>query len=393
MRIKFSTLADRCRMLQLALLLAMLSASTMVLAAEVKDLFSVEVPVHGQADAERQQAIRDGLATVLIKVSGRRDTPTMPAMVAVLETPMNFVQQFRYHDLPEQWQQVVDDQGQFYSQLLRVSYDGQAVSRVLREASLPVWGRARPSTLIWLAVEDWNQRSILGSDNLPALREVISRQASQRGLPLVFPLLDLQDQASLGFADIWGDFQDDILKASSRYQAGSVLVGRLYRQSANEWQARWTMYQQDEVQRWVTEGLQQQQVVVEGLDVAVDHFAERFARLPTGTVDSRVAVIVKDVTSLAAYARVMSYLEALDLAKEVVVEQVTVDRVTFSLTIRGELQRLEQAIVFGDTLAPVTVIDSVVVAEINSSETVSTETSSVPDAVPDRPVLSYRLLP
>jgi len=371
------------------LFLAITLSSAMLLgaaqAAEVKGLYSADVPVHGQDDAERRQAVRDGLSLVLIKVSGRRETPTLPAVAAVLESPMQFVQQFRYHALPEQWQHAVDAQGQFYSQLLRINYDGQAVNRVLRAANLPVWGRARPSALIWLAVEDWNQRSIMGAGNLPHIREVFIRQADQRGLPIILPLLDLQDQSSLGFADIWGDFQDDILQASSRYQAGGVLVGRLYRQSADEWQARWSMYQEGDVQRWVTEGLQQQQVLTEGLDTAADIFAGRFARLPGESRDNRVAMVIHDVATLEAYARVMKYLESLDLAKDVLVEQVSVDKVTFSLTVRGELQSLEQAMVFGDTLAPKAMPQSPAEAV---EDAVSEE-----ESVPVRPVLSYRLLP
>jgi len=368
-----------------ALLVLMVLASMSVQAAEIKDLYSAEVPVHGQDDDERLQAIRAGLSTVLIKVSGQREAPLMPAVATVLEAPMQFVQQFRYHALSEHWQQAVDEQGQFYSQLLHIDYDGAAVNRLLREAVLPVWGRARPSTLIWLAVEDWNQRTILGGDNLPDLHDVLLRQAGQRGLPIILPLLDLQDQSALSFADIWGDFQDDILSASRRYQAGGVLVGRLYRQSADEWQARWTMYQQDDVQRWVTDGLQQQQVVKEGLDSAADHFAARFARLPGESSGDRVEILIHDVSSLAAYARAMQYLESLDMAKDVLVEQVDVDRVRFSLTVRGDLQGLKQAILFGDTLAPLPVATETLAVD---GAAVTGDSGEVGNAL-----LSYRLLP
>jgi len=378
---KFSTLTV---IRSVVVLLAMMSVSMVLQAAEVQGLYRAEVPVHGQGDAERLQAIHVGLVTVLTKVSGRREAATLALVAEALASPMRFVQQFRYHALPEEWQQAVDEQGQFYGQLLRVSYDSDAIDKVLREAALPVWGRARPSTLIWLAIEDWNQRSVLGGDNLPELRESLMHQANKRGLPVIFPLLDLQDQSALGFADIWGDFQEDILQASSRYQAGGVLVGRLYRQSADEWQARWTMYQQGDVQQWMTEGLQQQQVLVAGMDGAADIFAERFARMPGESSDSRVAVLVHDVTTLEAYARVMKYIESLGLAKDVLVEQLAANSVTFSLTVRGALQGLEQAILFGDTLAPV-----IATPGLNAVEVAPADNSGVME----RPVLSYRLLP
>lgn len=373
----------------LVLLLCLLAATT-VPAAEVKGLYSADVPVHSQDDDERLKAIRQGLETVMIKVSGRREAPSQPQAATALQQPMQLVSQYRYFPLPEEWQQAVDDQGQFFSQLLRIDYDSTAVNKVLRAASLPVWGRARPSTLIWLAVEEWNQRSILGADTLPALREGLVRQANRRGVPLLFPLLDLEDQTKLSFADIWGDFQDNILRASERYQAGVVLVGRMYRQAVDEWQVRWTLYQGDDVQRWATSAALQNQALSEGLDTAADYFAERFASLPNGDGDSRIIVDVQDIHNLDGYARTMEYLGTLDMARDVQVAEVASDHIRFVVTVRGALEGFKQAIQFGETLAPVT--------ESQTSASSRTEATDVPAVVDDQTSaksiqLSYRLLP
>jgi hypothetical protein len=372
-------------LLKLCLLTAMPS-----MAAEVKGLYSADVPVHGQEDGERLEAIRQGLETVMVKVSGRREAPTLAETAAALQQPMQLVSQYRYFPLPAEWQQVVDDQGQFYSQLLRIDYDSSAVNKVLRAASLPVWGRARPSTLIWLAVEEWNQRSILGADTLPTLREGLMRQAARRGVPLMFPLLDLEDQTKLSFADIWGDFQDNILRASERYQAGVILVGRMYRQAMDEWQVRWTLYQGSDVQRWTTSAALQDKALSEGLDMAADYFAERFASLPNADGDSRIIVDIQDVHDLDGYARAMDYLETLDMARDVQVAEVATDHVRFSLTVRGALEGFKQAIQFGETLVPVT--------ESQAPPFTAAAGADVLPAVDDQTAteptqLSYRLLP
>lgn len=371
------------------LVLTLTSMATGVPAAEVKNLYSTEIPVHGQEDAERMDAIRRGIETVIIKVSGRRDAIENTKVLSALVNPIRLVQQFRYFPLPQEWQQMVDEQGQYYSQLLRISYDSQAVNRILREARLPVWGRARPSTLIWLAVEEWNQRTILGTDALPQLREILVRQASNRGIPVLFPLFDLEDQARLSFADIWGDFQDTILPASQRYQAGSVLVGRMYRQSMDEWQVRWTHYQDTEVFRWTSEGTQQEQALIAGLNIAADQFAERFAHIDEVEDDNRLAVLVHDVGTLNAYARVKSYLESLDLAQDVLVEEVSANRVKFTVNLRGTVEAFKQAIKFGDTLAPDMLIETSRVGNSDIGNAALTDET----AATYRPVMSYRLLP
>ncbi len=325
---------------------------TTVLAAEVKDLYSAEIPVHGQDDNERIAAIRLGIATVIVKVSGQREAASHPEVQNAQVNPMRLVQQYRYFPLPEEWQQATDEQGQFYGQLLRIRFDSQSINNILRSANLPVWGRARPSTLVWLAVEDWNQREIVGADSAPRLREVLKRQASMRGVPILFPLLDLEDQSRSGFADIWGDFQDTIMQASQRYQTGTVLVGRMYRQNSTDWEVRWTLYQDDMVERWTSAGKMQQQALVSGLDMAVDQFAQRFAQLENATTANRLTIRVNDVATLADYARVKHYLEKLDLAQNVLVQQVEANYLVFSLALRGSIQGLEQAIKFGETLAP-----------------------------------------
>lgn len=377
--------------LSAVIVLSCLSLAAPAMAAEVKGLYSADVPVHSQDDAERLAAIREGLGIVMVKVSGRREAPTLPATAAVMKEPIQLVQQFRYFPLPEEWQQAVDDQGQFYSQLLHIDYDSAAVNKVLREASLPVWGRARPATLIWLAVEEWNQRSILGADTLPALREALMRQAARRGVPLLFPLLDLEDQTRVSFADIWGDFQDTILRASERYQAGVVLVGRMYRQAMDEWQVRWTLYQEGDVQRWTTAATLQEPALKEGLNLAADYFAQHFARLPSTGGDSRITIDVHDVRNLDGYARAMKYLESLDMARDVQVDEVATGHVRFSLTVRGALVSFEQAIQFGETLAPLT--RPVPAAPIAGGSVPEVTDAEDGQAATDSTLLSYRLLP
>jgi hypothetical protein len=84
----------------------------------------------------------------------------------------------------------------------------------------------------------------------------------------------------------------------------------------------------------------------------------------------------------------MKYLETLDMTRDVQVDEVATDHVLFSLTVRGALESFEQAIQFGETLAPLP--RTAPVAAIPGTEVTEAEDAQ---AATDSPLLSYRLLP
>ena len=62
----------------------------------VSDLHSAEVPVADRTQAALNAAARDGLAQVLVKVSGSIDVLNYPAIKAVLPKSRSYVQQYAY---------------------------------------------------------------------------------------------------------------------------------------------------------------------------------------------------------------------------------------------------------------------------------------------------------
>ena len=108
---------------------------------------------------------------------------------------------------------------------------------------MPVWGPERPLTLLWVAVDDGvggrallgaNETTELGAPTTPQMtallttvREEIVAAADERGLPIAWPLLDLEDLNAVTFTDVWGGFEDRIVAASTRYRADAVLIGRV----------------------------------------------------------------------------------------------------------------------------------------------------------------------
>ena len=70
---------------------------------------------------------------------------------------------------------------------------------------------------------------------------------------------------------------------------------------------------------------------------------------------ARLRVTVREVRATAEYAKVVDYLRGLSLVEEVMVDRVTPDEVTISMSVRGSRIDLERTIALGDMLVSVPV--------------------------------------
>lgn len=310
-------------------------------AIEMPTLYTVEVRLDSSDDDPRAGAYERGLREILVRMTGSE----LPAGSALLDewfpNPARYVLQFR---------QGSDD-------TLRISFDGTAIERQLRNAGQMVWGADRPLTLVWLAV-DWGQgvREIVAADDPERvagasrsidrnrlLRERVQQTAARRGIPVAFPLLDSEDLQNISFADVWGGFDEQLLQASRRYQANSILVGRVRAGAVQR--NRWTYYFGGSQQEWSGEP----ELAVKMLaDVLAAEFA--FAgNAPPATVTLNIA----GIDSLGAYGSVQRFLDNLSLVEDFAVHSVQGDEIRYQVHLRGDAARFRRALELGNILIPV----------------------------------------
>ena len=331
---------------RLLILLATLLASLVVLATPaqavvVDRLYEATVPVADQSAAAQQQGLRDALAVVLVRASGRLDAANLDADAARL------VQQFRFE------QQTVSDPvtGEPRQQLnLWARFDAVAVQRALVERDVPIWGRERPAVLVWLAYDDGFERDLVAPESPHGILDALTTTARLRGLPIIPPLMDLQDRAALPFSDVWGGFDDTITAASQRYRSDAILVGRVFRVDADRWGARWILYSDGVTSHRSTDEGALDAVVADGVHWVADGFADRFSIVPDAAADGRTRVIVAGIDGIPDYASVLAYLRSLSPVAGVAVERVERDQVVFALELRGTTEQLERAIALGSRL-------------------------------------------
>ncbi|MDQ2069448.1 DUF2066 domain-containing protein [Natronospira bacteriovora] len=312
-------------------------------AAEVSGaaLYEARVVVDDRSREARSEGIRSAGITVLTRITGERYPELHGELGPIVDRLEGLVERFRFES---------GDDGEL---ALWVRFDPDAMDRQVRESGHPLWGRERPRTLVWLALRDGGNRSVLTEDEARERAPVLLEAARERGLPLLFPLMDLSDRGQVDFADIWAGFDEQVLEASGRYGPNAILIGRVDRLGGDGWSARWTLYQPDGVVRWRSSPQARHLALGDGIHETADRLAMRFAvAAATGGGDG-LRLRIRGLDELEDYVAVERYLQGLTPVERIRLESLERDTAIFIVEARGGLRSLEQAIELGDRLVRV----------------------------------------
>ena len=309
----------------------------------IKGLYEAEIPVPDQSLGTRNQHLAAILRIVLIKLTGNRNIFNQSNLSDILPSVNQYLQQFEYR--------IKDKEtGQFH---LWARFNPSYINAILQESGIPLWGRERPSTLVWLAVEDnYNRRFISPASN-PGYLEEINLRAENRGIALVHPLLDLEDTNQVKVSDIWGGFKVPILAASKRYKADTVLCGSITSLSPGVWESRWTIFIEAQPTNWIVQGLTPEKVLAEGIDDLADILAEHYGQAGSLLQSGEMQILIEGISDYNQYVKVLRYLESLNSVTNVEVKEAALDRVTFNLMTQVDEYAISQTIRLGNTLKQV----------------------------------------
>lgn len=299
----------------------------------IPDLYEIEIPVPNQGTEERHQALANALMTVLVKVSGKSNIGDLVQFDQHLAQAERFVQQYRYHSAAPASQDQLS---------LWVKFDQGAVDQLLKQNALSIWGDTRPTVIVWLAIDDSRERYILGGDvGYNQIRSQFEADAKRRGIPLIFPLLDLEDQTQVRFVDIRAGFADKLRAASKRYAPEAILWGFLQFNRNGTWTARWNMDDQQRVSQWSSDGSLSQSIGA-GVDGITDLLAARYVEENTAQFSSTVRLHVAGVSKLDDFARLSDYVDGMRTAQASQLVQIEHDKITFEIEVRGDYAKLER---------------------------------------------------
>src|SRR5882757_2510649 len=206
------------------------------------ELYQATAPVSDRSEASQTAAFQAALKVVLVRVTGRRTADEDPAFAPLFNSARRYVQQYRSGPDNQLW----------------VSFDGSAIERWLTQNGQPLWGRERPSTLVWLSVANGPQSTaVVSADDSSELKDAMDAAALLRGIPLVWPPAASANAAANAPADL-----------AHRLGADAVLIGRANSAAATA-AVRWTLQFQDRSSEFSG--------ALDGVNRAADLYAGLFA--------------------------------------------------------------------------------------------------------------------
>ncbi|WP_404340398.1 DUF2066 domain-containing protein [Pseudoalteromonas mariniglutinosa] len=302
-------------------------------AVEVTNLYQDTLKVADKSRDERLRASNTALLNVLVKVSGDKNADQHPLAKRRGRDISDFMLKFEYEE---------ESDGQLN---LVVKFEEKKINALLKDLNLPLWGTRRPLVAVWLAIEDNWRRELVTQESYPQLEQLIYDKAERRGLPVVVPLLDLQDRALVGVPEVWGNFSQPVEQASSRYNAERSITARMYQQANSDtWSLEWRFTNEELFETHYLSG-DKQHIVAEMMNDLAAGLATEYAIDPmlSGQLTSAIFTL-KGVRSFVDIERAKRRLESLSVVTGAAISKRVPDAVEYTINHTGSITDLKKAL-------------------------------------------------
>jgi len=330
-------------------------------ALQVVGLYSQQIPVSNDGEAERNRAFKEALAAVVVKVSGDPRWLEDPTIERAIDQAQNYVEATSYISesiqLPLEDNTADADGQQFYTaeqRIISVNFAAALIDELLADSGIPVWDSNRPSVLVWMVLQSSaGDRVFLTADSNPEIVNLMQDFAAARGLPIIFPVLDFEDRRTLSENVAWNLDVDAISSASERYGADSILAGRLHFTASGELVGLWQFQFQDDATVFDGFDSDLQSYLNDPLNRITTQLAGYFAILPESVGGETIRLRIDGIKDLNAYSSLLNYVENLGLVDTVTMAEVDGERIELQLSLVGDTRQLYEQIALDRDLLPI----------------------------------------
>ncbi len=308
--------------------------TTSSMSAEVGLLDEADIVVSSRAKSERQQALKTALSAVFVKNSGLPSAVSHPLVKAQINQPEVLLTQYGYSEIDDEL-------------VLKANFDHKRIISTLRQAELPVWGKQRPLTLLWVSIEDNGERHILSDISDMDTRTQIELESSNKGIPVILPLMDLDDVMKINVSDVRGMFTDVVSEASKRYRADYFAiadmdqVGGFVRFQVSLFDKESDSAVMQPLIHHQAEVLDYETATNQILSTLAEYFVSQYAFADSGNSATTHLSLV-GVQSMAQLVEIEAYLNQLSAIKSVSLHQFKADTVTYKLSLFGTADDLQK---------------------------------------------------
>jgi hypothetical protein len=314
-------------------------------AASAPSIYLAEIPVASRSDQDRANAVKIALVQVLVKVSGNSlildNNATLKTNLAHAD---DLVQEFSYSTPPQAAATPL--------LLLQVRFDPETINKLVRDAGAPVWGQSRPLILVWFANESPNHPADIVDSSDTNLQVVFKNLATQRGLPVIFPVMDAIELTKITATDVINQSVPTLQAAAGRYGSNALLIGHMT-QSGTAIVSQWTLLLGNDRWEWMIGGKTPPEVLAALVNNISDTLAKRFATVQTNPVSARITLTVSGLKQQTDLSEVMSYLQQQSSVADVQLKSVNGTEVVLDVKLRNEPKVFTQALALGTSLAAV----------------------------------------
>ncbi|MDG2175460.1 MAG: DUF2066 domain-containing protein [Gammaproteobacteria bacterium] len=340
------------------LFLVPIVVSVPAFAIEVEGLYQGSVPVSSRDnERERNRAFNEAFRQVLLKVTGNLDVFSQPQIRQAITNADEYVDTWSYATLPTTSSDDSIATEQAPDEELNVTFFEPEVLRLLDSAEISLWPDNRPYTLIWLVIQDeLGQRELLGSSvqEYEDILTLLKTEADIRGLPILLPVLDIEDMRAVSADDVWDMNGEKLIQASSRYPSESVLVVRMFRALGGEVLGESNYLFRDQVLSLESFEESAEDFLKSSISMAANELSGYYAVLLSGT-DSEIKVnlTVEGIHDAEDYAGLLNYVGRLTNVNAFQITSVDNESIELILSTGGQLRQLVETIALNRNLLPV----------------------------------------
>jgi hypothetical protein len=330
-------------MKKLLLIIIMLHLSVAQALAQT-NLYSGEVAVPSQTEADRNAAIPEALIQVLQKLSGKREMPISPALDDALNNAPNFLRSYRYAKVDRSAADgSVSQELRLVAQFMQPEADW-----IVQQIGLPRWRQERPGVQLWVVIDDGLSRQ-LKPIRFDYAWESIEDIATMRGLPVSWPELDEEEAQLVDMRLVWGGFTDYLVERGAPQDGVAIIAAR---REGPQWAVRWNLASGGQTWSWQNSDVELMYALAEGIHRMADQIAANNAIAVSDQGAWTIDLSIGELNSAAAYASCLEYLQSLSLVNAVEILAADPGRVRFRLQLNASVEHLAETFRQGSVLLP-----------------------------------------
>lgn len=311
-------------------LLVFLLIPSIASAVEISNIYQVDIEVREQSKKARWQASLEGLKLVLVRRSGNRRILDSKKASEAYKKVTSYLQKFEYSRNAE-----LENDNKY---VISLYFEPRLIDDLIKAANQPLWDVNRPVSILWLAQEEIDQNSslyrriIIENDNELFVNELINKNSRRRGVPIILPLMDLDDALLVSQSDVWGRFPEAIVEASNRYSVDSIIVGKVF-QRGGLWFGQFSYFNQAKNISFEHQSDGVEEIYKQMFDSLAEVLCDQYCVTQTLSQGQELLIEIKNITNFKTFQKVKNYLSELSAVRQVDVLNINQDKLVLRLSL------------------------------------------------------------